>query len=565
MREGPDQPGVVGRLVVQQVLQPGCQSIHVLIACRQDAGADQHLPHIVQRLGLRQVIEQVVSDGITCPGQAAEQLGRSALAQPGHHGGGVGDRGECHDGTVAPAPEAGPGRAGPATPADRAARGDPLAGPGFPADRADRRSALIAAVAQVRGGCRRPPGDLAGLPAAPARALRSLVARGADRADIGGPGDGALLAAGRARADRARRAELAAGAAVGHPGSGASHPAAPAAFRHDLLVLVIASRADTALGTPGVNPPGLSAASTRSLAVTGRAGAADPARDGLAPQVGRDPAAPRAGRNRNRQIPGLDQRAGIGRITAEQPQRVLVVPGRGHRDRHAGDERFGLRRLPLPRVLVREYREPPHQLQPRPDRIVLQEPSTLLRGPTLQHRLEHRRRRIKVHHTVRQRKAGSTPVAGPGRPRSLPLAAGAERCLCQRTASSGPLSARSPRVPQHPGGIRRRLSTGLPGLVSRLRQRACSRRPLSAGRLGVSQDPGGIRRGNSAGHTQIPRHAITSSPSALICGVECDVIQVPARHDISSRRSARPDPCRPGREVFQRIRYSGALASACCI
>jgi hypothetical protein len=33
------------------------------------------------------------------------------------------------DGTVAPAPEAAPGRAGPA---DRAARGDPLAGPGSP-------------------------------------------------------------------------------------------------------------------------------------------------------------------------------------------------------------------------------------------------------------------------------------------------------------------------------------------------------------------------------------------------------------------------------------------------
>jgi hypothetical protein len=144
------------------------------------------------------------------------------------------------DGTVAPAPKAGPGRAGPATPADRAARGDPLAGPGFPADRADRRRALVAAVAQVRGGCCRPPGDFAGPAAAPAWPLRGLVARGADRPGIGGPGDGALLAAGRAGAGRARGAELAAGAAVGHPGSGASHPAAPAAFRHDLLVLVIA-------------------------------------------------------------------------------------------------------------------------------------------------------------------------------------------------------------------------------------------------------------------------------------------------------------------------------------
>jgi len=47
------------------------------------------------------------------------------------------------DGTVAPAPEAGPGRAGPATPADRADRRDPLAGPSLPADWADCRRALV--------------------------------------------------------------------------------------------------------------------------------------------------------------------------------------------------------------------------------------------------------------------------------------------------------------------------------------------------------------------------------------------------------------------------------------
>jgi len=33
--------------------------------------------------------------------------------------------------------------------------------------------------------------------------------------------------------------------------------------------------------------------------------------------------------------------ASIGRITAEQPQRVLVVPGRGNRDRRADKERLG--------------------------------------------------------------------------------------------------------------------------------------------------------------------------------------------------------------------------------
>lgn len=236
------------------------------------------------------------------------------------------------DGTVAPAPEAGPGRAGPATPADRAARGDPLAGPGLPAYRADRRRALVAAIAQVRSGGCRPLSDLAGPAAAPAWPLRGLVARGADRPGIAGPGDGALPAAGRAYAGRARGAELAAGAAAGHPGSGAPHPAAPAAFRHDLLVLVIASRADTALGTPGVDPPGLTAASTRSLAVARRAGAADPARGGLAPQVSRDPAAPRAGRGRDRQIPGIDQRV----RQPDQHQRICGRRGSRSRSEDVG-------------------------------------------------------------------------------------------------------------------------------------------------------------------------------------------------------------------------------------
>jgi hypothetical protein len=38
--EGPDEPGVVGWLVVQQVLQPGCQALQVLVACGQDARVD---------------------------------------------------------------------------------------------------------------------------------------------------------------------------------------------------------------------------------------------------------------------------------------------------------------------------------------------------------------------------------------------------------------------------------------------------------------------------------------------------------------------------------------------
>jgi hypothetical protein len=132
-----------------------------------------------------------------------------------------------------------------------------------------------------------------------------------------------------------------------------------------------------------------------------------------------------------------------------------------------------------------------------------------------------------------------------------------------KIASAGP--ERADQIWDDAERIARGLSTGLPCLVRRLRQRACSCGPLGAGRAGVAQDPGGVRRGNSASHTQIPRHAITSPPSALICGAECDVIQVPARHDISSRRPARPSSCRLGRAAFQPIRYSAALASACCI
>ena len=185
------------------------------------------------------------------------------------------------DRPVAPAAEARPGRTGPAAAADRAARGDPLAGPRLPAGRADRHHALVAAIAQVGSGCRGPPGDLAAPAAAPAWPLRSLVARDADRAGLGGPGDGALLAAGRAGAGRAGRAELTASAAVGHPGGGPAPPAASAAFRHHVLVLVITGRADPALRTPGIDPPDPAAAGARPGAAAGRAGSADPARGGL--------------------------------------------------------------------------------------------------------------------------------------------------------------------------------------------------------------------------------------------------------------------------------------------
>ena len=147
--------------------------------------------------------------------------------------------------------------------------------------------------------------------------LRSLVARGADRPGIAGPATvrcwpqaehvrpGAWC---RTGSGRCRRASGQPRAASGRTRCIPSQPVRPCHSRP--------SR--TALGTPGVDPPGLAAASTRSLAVAGGAGAADPARGRLAPQVGRDPAAPGAGRSRDRQTPGRDQRV----RQPEQHQRI---------------------------------------------------------------------------------------------------------------------------------------------------------------------------------------------------------------------------------------------------
>ncbi len=203
------------------------------------------------------------------------------------------------------APEAWTGRSGPATAADRAAGGNPLAGPGFPADRAGRRRSLVAAVAQVRavGSC--PFGDLPEAPAAPARTLRLLVARCADRARIGGSGDGARLAAGRAGASRARRAGLAAGAAVGHACGGPPAAAASAAVFKHLFVLGVAGRADPALVAPGVDALELAAPGACSGTATRRAGCAYPASGGLAPQIGGDLATSGADGEGSWPVPGL--------------------------------------------------------------------------------------------------------------------------------------------------------------------------------------------------------------------------------------------------------------------
>jgi hypothetical protein len=75
VRERPDQSGMVSRFIAQQMLQPGRQALQVLVAYGQDARVDQHFSDVMQGLGLRQVIEQVVGYRVACPGQAAEQPG----------------------------------------------------------------------------------------------------------------------------------------------------------------------------------------------------------------------------------------------------------------------------------------------------------------------------------------------------------------------------------------------------------------------------------------------------------------------------------------------------------
>jgi hypothetical protein len=54
---------MTGGLVPQQMLQPRRQALQALVACRKDARADQHFPDVMQRLGLRQVVEEAVGDG----------------------------------------------------------------------------------------------------------------------------------------------------------------------------------------------------------------------------------------------------------------------------------------------------------------------------------------------------------------------------------------------------------------------------------------------------------------------------------------------------------------------
>jgi hypothetical protein len=133
---------------------------------------------------------------------------------------------------------------------------------------------------------------------------------GPDRPRLGDLGDSASLAAGRAGARRARRARLATGTAIRQANGGPTPTAASAAFRHDLLVLVIAGRADTALGAPGVDAPRPATANAYAGAAAGRASPAYPARGGFAPQVQGGLATRRASRSGNTPMPGHDQLVG---------------------------------------------------------------------------------------------------------------------------------------------------------------------------------------------------------------------------------------------------------------
>jgi hypothetical protein len=101
-------------------------------------------------------------------------------------------------------------------------------------------------------------------------------------------------------------------------------------------------------------------------------------------------------------------------VLQEQAQLTQIGPGcRGDdwpRPRaQMVDESLHLRRPPLPRILVTEHRQPSHQVDPALDGVGLQEPDPLLANPTIQHRLEHRRRRVEVDDAVGEH--------FPGRPR----------------------------------------------------------------------------------------------------------------------------------------------------
>jgi hypothetical protein len=141
---------------------------------------------------------------------------------------------------------------------------------------------------------------------------------------------------------RAAGAGLAADTAVGQPDGGPPTAAAATAVLDHLLVPVIAGSADPALGTAGIDPPDLPAASAFSGAAAGGAGAAYPAGGRQAAQVGRDRGASGAGRGGNCPVPSLDQRV-------RDPDQGQRIPGRGD------DQRAGV----LPQAVVKLAQGPP--------------------------------------------------------------------------------------------------------------------------------------------------------------------------------------------------------------
>src|SRR3954451_18756875 len=70
------------------------------------------------------------------------------------------------------------------------------------------------------------------------------------------------------------------------------------------------------------------------------------------------------------------------------------------------EEGFDIGRRPLPRVLVGELGDSPNQFVTSRDRVGLQETHSLLASPTLEHAVEHGRRRVQERDVLCEHKMG---------------------------------------------------------------------------------------------------------------------------------------------------------------
>lgn len=106
---------------------------------------------------------------------------------------------------------------------------------------------------------------------------------------------------------------------------------------------------------------------------------------------------------------------GVDDVVAEHPQRVLVVPRRGHRNRpitrpQGVEERLHPGWLPLPGVLIGELREPSQEIEPGDHRRSLQKARTLL-WPNHRASPRTRPRGVEMRHA-----GGKDGIRGPGQP-----------------------------------------------------------------------------------------------------------------------------------------------------